>query len=181
MSGVAINPYTNLTSLVVNAGAAFDTGGQNISGTNLLLLWDSAARKELYRVNLTETTKGVYGGFQDIEFDKAGNIYVVGTFPSSILRVENNGTRVNEWFQSNGNHTITGFQGLAAVGDILLANDNAHFSNSSLVKFDMTAPKGLPTAVPISPPKSITGSDAICKLRLLFNRHLEKHILSRWL
>lgn len=164
MSGVAVNPYTNLTSLVVNAGAAFDTGGQNISGTNLLLLWDSAAKNELYRVNLTETTKGAYGGFQDVEFDKRGNIYVVGTFPSSILRVENNGTKVNEWFQSYGNHTVTGFQGLAAAGDVLLANDNARISNSSLVKFDMTASKGVPTAVPISPPRSIVGSDAICKL-----------------
>ncbi|PVI00926.1 hypothetical protein DM02DRAFT_728209 [Periconia macrospinosa] len=161
LSGVATSPYTNLTSVVVNAGAAFDTGGEDISGTNLLLLWDPTTKKELYRVNLTETTKGTYGGFQDVEFDKEGNVYVVGTFPSSILRVENNGTKVNEWFNSNGNHTITGFQGLAATGDILLANDNADYPNGSLVKFDMTASKGLPTTVPIIPPRPISGSDAI--------------------
>lgn len=114
-------------------------------------------------MNLTETTKGTYGGFQDVEFDRDGNVYVVGTFPSSILRVEDNGTKVNEWFNSNGNHTVNGFQGLAATGDILLANDNAHSPNGSLVKFDMMASKGLPTVVPISPPRSITGSDAICE------------------
>ncbi|CAI6331578.1 unnamed protein product [Periconia digitata] len=110
LSGVATNPYTNLTSIVVNAGAAFDSGGQNIAGTNLLLLWDPATKEEVYRVNLTETTQGIYGGFQDVEFDSEGNVYVVGTFPSSILRVEDNGANVNEWFNSNGNHTVTGFQ-----------------------------------------------------------------------
>jgi hypothetical protein len=167
LSGVATSPYTNLTSIVVNAGASFDTGGQNIAGTNLLLLWDPATKKEIHRVNLTETTKGTYGGFQDVEFDKEGNVYVVGTFPSSILRVEHNGSNVNEWFVSHGNQTVTGFQGLAATGDILLANDNAHSPNGSLVKFDMTASKGLPTIVPISPPRSITGSDAICEWTLL--------------
>lgn len=163
MSRVAINPYTNLTSIVANAGATFDTGGQDISGSNLLLLWDPATKNELYRVNLTETTKGTYGGFQDIEFDSRGSVYVVGTFPSSILRVENNGTYVNERFNSNGNHTVTGFQGLAAASDILLANDNAQSPNGSLVKFDMTAEKGIPIVIPIIPPRSIKGSDAICK------------------
>ena len=161
LGGVAANPYTNLISIVVDAGASFNTGGQDISGTNLLLLWDPVTKKEVYRLNLTETTQGSYGGFQDVEFDKSGNIYVVGTFPSSILRVENNGTRVNEWYKSRGNHTVTGFSGLAAAGDILLANDNTVSPNGSLVKFDMSVSKGTPTTVPISPPRSIKGSDAI--------------------
>jgi hypothetical protein len=161
IGGVAVNPHTSLISVVVDAGAAFITGGQDISGTNNLLLWDPVAKKELYRLNLTETTQGTYGGFQDVEFDSRGNVYVVGTFPSSILRVENNGTVVNEWFKSNGNHTITGYQGLAVTGDILLTNDNTVSPNGSLVKFDTTFPKGTPVTVPITPPRSIAGSDAV--------------------
>jgi hypothetical protein len=161
LGGVAANPYTNLISIVVDAGAAFNTGGQDISGTNLLLLWDPVTKKELYRLNLTETTKGSYGGFQDVEFDARGNVYVVGTFPSSILRVENNGTKVNEWYKSSANHTMSGYSGLARTGDILLANDNAVSPNGSLVKFDTTSHKGTPITVPIKPPRSIMSSDAI--------------------
>jgi hypothetical protein len=161
VGGVAANPHTNLVSIVADAGAAFVTAGQDISGTNTLLLWDPEAKQELYRLNLTETTKGAYGGFQDVEFDNRGNIYVVGTFPSSILRVEDNGSTVNEWYKSTGDHAVTGFQGLAMTGDVLLANDNTVSPNGSLVKFDTTSPKGTPVAVPINPPTSISGSDGL--------------------
>jgi len=161
VGGVAANPHTNFISIVADAGAAFITAGQDISGTNTLLLWDPETKKELYRLNLTETTQGTYGGFQDVEFDSRGNVYVVGTFPSSILRVENNGSTVNEWYKSNGSHTVTGFQGLAMTGDILLANDNTVSPNGSLVKFDTASPKGTPVAVPINPPRSIAGSDGL--------------------
>lgn len=161
LGGVAANPYTNLISIVVDAGAAFNTGGKDISGTNLILLWDPVAKKEIYRLNLTETTNGTYGGFQDVEFDSRENVYVVGTFPSSILRVEANGTKINEWYKSSGNHTVTGFSGLASTKDILLTNDNTVTPNGSLIKFDMTATKGIPVTVPITPPRSISGSDAI--------------------
>ncbi|KAF2467269.1 uncharacterized protein BDR25DRAFT_376200 [Lindgomyces ingoldianus] len=160
LGGVAANPYTNLISIVVDAGAAFNTGGSDISGTNLLILWDPATKTEVYRLNLTTTTHGTYGGFQDVEFDSRGNVYVVGTFPSSILRVEGNGSVVNEWYISPLSHTITGYSGLAAVGsrDVLIANDNA---NKQLVRFDMSLPKGIPIPIPVSPPKNISGSDAI--------------------
>jgi hypothetical protein len=161
VGGVAANPHTNLISIVADAGAAFVTGGQDISGTNMLITWDPSTQKEVSRLNLTETTRGAYGGFQDVEFDSRGNTYVVGTFPSSILRVEKNGTAVNEWFKSGGNHTVTGFQGLAMKGDVLLANDNTAAPNGSLVRFDTTADKGTPVAVPISPPRSISGSDGL--------------------
>lgn len=161
LGGVAANPYTNLISIVVDAGAAFNTGGKDISGTNLLLLWDPVAKKELYRLNLTETTHGTYGGFQDVEFDSRGNVYVVGTFPSSILRVEKNGSVINEWYKSNGSHETTGFSGLAVTKDIIISNDNAFTPNGRLIKFDLTLPKGIPVPVPITPTVSISGSDAI--------------------
>ncbi|KAF2655096.1 hypothetical protein K491DRAFT_693245 [Lophiostoma macrostomum CBS 122681] len=161
LGGVAANPRTDLISIVVDAGAAFNTGGQDISGTNLLLLWDPVTEKELYRVNLTETTKGVYGAFQDVEFDGHGNVYVVGTYPGSILRVEANGTRVNEWWRGGENHTTQGTSGLATTANILLSNNNAGGPNGTLLRFDTTSPKGIPRIVPITPPTSIKGSDAI--------------------
>lgn len=92
IGGVASNPRTSLLSIVVDAGAAFNTGGQDISGTNYIMQWDPATRKLLYKHNLTTITQGQYGAFQDIEFDPDNNVYVVGTFPSSIMRVSAKGT-----------------------------------------------------------------------------------------
>ncbi|KAF2192277.1 hypothetical protein K469DRAFT_653632 [Zopfia rhizophila CBS 207.26] len=159
LGGVAANPHDNLISIVVDAGAAFNTNGRDISGTNLLLKWDPIAKKELYRLNLTETTKGTYGGFQDVEFDSRGNVYVVGTFPASILRVESNGTVINEWYKASSTASVTRFSGLAVKDDVLLSNDNAN--GGRLVRFDMTQAKGTPVAVHLTPAKSISGSDAI--------------------
>lgn len=171
IGAVAANPHTNLISVIANAAAAFSTQGKDVSGTNNLMLLDPANYKEIYRLNLTETTKGTYGGFQDVEFDERGNIYVVGSFPASILRIEGggNGTSnqsqsqvvVNEWYKSTAPTAKNGMAGLAVHNDILLANDNAGATNSSLVKFDMALPKGTPVPIPISNNRSIAGTDAI--------------------
>lgn len=53
------------------------------------MLWDPETKEVLYKVNLTDTTHGKYGGLQDVEHDPDGNVYVVGTFPGSILKVHN--------------------------------------------------------------------------------------------
>ena len=41
----------------------------------------------LWRVNLTALSGGRYGGFNDVAHDGAGNTFVCGTFPSSIVKV----------------------------------------------------------------------------------------------
>lgn len=45
----------------------------------------------MYKLNLTAITEGKYGAFQDVEQDPNGNVFVVGTYPSSILKVGKNG------------------------------------------------------------------------------------------
>ncbi|KAF4337106.1 trichothecene biosynthesis [Fusarium beomiforme] len=61
-SGVRVDTLDRL-SVVVNSGAAFDTGGQNIQGDNFLLKFDLVDKSLLWRANLTTATDGVYGGF----------------------------------------------------------------------------------------------------------------------
>lgn len=159
IGGVQYNHRTNLLSIVVDAGAAFNTGGQDISGTNYIMLWDPATRELLYKHNLTAITEGQYGAFQDAEHDPDNNVYVVGTYPSSIMKVDNKGQNIETWYlDDNLNHTIAGFNGLATNGWTLIANDDA---SGNLYRFDMRCERGIPTEIKISPPHKISRTDAI--------------------
>jgi hypothetical protein len=159
IGGVQMNPRTNLLSIVVDAGAAFNTGGQDISGTNFIMLWDPSTHQLLYKHNLTTITKGRYGAFQDVEHDPANNVYVVGTYPSSIMKVDANGTKVETWYlDDNLNHTIAGYAGLAVKDWTLITNDEA---TGNLFRFDMRTKKGVPVLIEVTPPHKIGPTDAI--------------------
>jgi hypothetical protein len=154
-----MNPRTNLLSIVVDAGAAFNTGGQDISGTNYIMQWDPSTRELLYKHNLTTITNGHYGAFQDLEFDPADNVYIVGTYPSSIMKVDAAGEKVETWYlDDNLNHTIAGYSGLAAKDWTLITNDEA---TGNLFRFDMREKKGVPVLIEVTPPHTIGLTDAI--------------------
>ncbi|KAH6672129.1 hypothetical protein B0J14DRAFT_67706 [Halenospora varia] len=156
IGGVGVDKKSGLVSIVVDYGAAFTAG--DISGTNFIMQWDPVTRQTNYKINLTDTTHAKYGGFQDVEQDPEGNVYVVGTFPSSILKVDKKGKKVTPWFVSQPvDPKRSGFAGLAANGWILLAND----ADSKIWKFDMRAPKGVPVEVPHSPNVTWSFTDAI--------------------
>jgi hypothetical protein len=146
-SGVRVDPLDRL-SVVIDAGAAFDTGGQNIEGDNFLVKFDLVDKSLLWRANLTNATAGVYGGYQDSESDDAGNTFVLGTFPSSLIKVSADGKSIVPWYLVEpANHTIHGFSGIARKDDTLLVTDN---SDGQLYRFDIKASKGKPVHVPTS-------------------------------
>ena len=163
IGGLGIDKRTGLLSIVVDAAAAFQTTPPDVSGTNLIMLWDPTTKELLYKVNLTDTTHGKYGGFQDVEQDPEGNVYVVGTFPGSILKVEKqNGKKapkVKPWYVSQPIDTNrTGLGGLAVKDWTLLSNDN---DGGRLLNFDLRSSKGTPKVVPLIPNHTFTFSDAI--------------------
>ncbi|KAE8327503.1 hypothetical protein BDV39DRAFT_214965 [Aspergillus sergii] len=146
MSGVVVDPQ-GLLSVIVDAGAAFDTQGQDISGDNFLVKVDPGHGQVLWRKNLTEVTNGVYGGYQDAAHDSHGNTFVVGTFPASIVKVGPNGATAIPWYlQPQPNQTVPGLSGLAAKGDILLGTDG---SDGQLYRFNMTEKMGHKIHVPL--------------------------------
>ncbi|KAE8337938.1 hypothetical protein BDV24DRAFT_153957 [Aspergillus arachidicola] len=146
MSGVVVDPQ-GLLSVIVDAGAAFDTQGQDISGDNFLVKVDPGHGQVLWRKNLTEVTNGVYGGYQDAAHDTHGNTFVVGTFPASIVKVGPNGSTAIPWYlQPQPNQTVPGLSGLAAKGDILLGTDG---SDGQLYRFNMTEEMGHKIHVPL--------------------------------
>ncbi|KAE8382448.1 hypothetical protein BDV26DRAFT_299382 [Aspergillus bertholletiae] len=146
MSGVVVDPQ-GLLSVIVDAGAAFDTQGQDISGENFLVKVDPAQGKVLWQRNLTAVTNGVYGGYQDAAHDTHGNTFVVGTFPTSIVKVGPNGSTALPWYlQPQPNQTVAGLSGIAASGDMLLATDS---SDGQLYRFNMTERMGHKVQVPL--------------------------------
>ncbi|ERT01157.1 trichothecene biosynthesis enzyme [Sporothrix schenckii 1099-18] len=165
IGGVAWDRFTGLVTILVGSAAPWATAGANVSGTDMVLKWDPKTQTTLWTVNLTTTTQGLYGAFQDIETDKRGYTYVVGTYPGSILRINADGTEVIPWYGplQTANTTIPGLGGLVALGpegNLLLANDAGNGSIYRLDTRDALAPRTL-TEVPIVPDIRFKDTDAI--------------------
>lgn len=155
-SGVQMDGPDRL-SIMINAGAAFDTEGQDISGDNFLVKYDLEKKETIFKSNLTAVSKGIYGGYQDIEHDKAGNSFVVGTFPSSIIRVNADGTETVPWYLSpSPNKTTHGYTGLVMSENKLIVADNL---DGQLYSFDSQAEKGVPVRIPLSPRNETLGQN----------------------
>jgi hypothetical protein len=157
---VGADRKTGHLSLIADAANAFPSEGKDISGTNWLLKYDPVAKSLVYKVNLTETSQGRYGGFQDVEQDPDGNVFVVGTWPGTLHRVSKDGKEVTPWYLPEKIvQTEKGIGGIAAWGWLLLAQGH---SSGSIWRFDMKAEKGVPYPVPISSGNHTFGaSDAI--------------------
>ncbi|KAI3321666.1 hypothetical protein HD806DRAFT_545864 [Xylariaceae sp. AK1471] len=140
-------------TILVDAAPAHETAGRDVSGDNYILRYSATSNKLLWSVNLTATTKGRYGGPQDIEHDYYRNIFVLGTYPGTIIRVAAGGRRVDEWYVPPINTTeAVGYTGLAAVsGDMLLVTDarNNSAEGGALYTFNMSEKKGTPKRIPI--------------------------------
>ncbi|GJC94073.1 TRI14-like protein [Colletotrichum higginsianum] len=148
-SGVRRDPLDRL-SIIIDAGAAFDTAGQDISGDNFLVKYDLASRQVLWQRNLTAVTGGVYSGFQDTAHAADGTTFALGTFPSSIIRVSADGETAAAWYlQTPPDHTVHGLSGLVSSpdGKSLLVVDNA---DGQLYRFDISAAEGAPVRVPLT-------------------------------
>lgn len=146
-------------TILLDAAAPFSTNGADVSGANILIKWDLDAKAVRWQRNLTaDVTQGRYGGFQDVEHDRDQNVYVVGTFPGTILRADKDGNSLTEWFlpppTELANTTVAGFAGLAAIpaSDVLLTNNNA---DGEVYRFDNISSSATGTAVKV--PRTVAG------------------------
>ncbi|RMZ79130.1 hypothetical protein DV738_g3494, partial [Chaetothyriales sp. CBS 135597] len=158
VGGVQWDEYSGLVSILVDSAPPWATGGADVSGDNIIFKYDPTTREFLWSVNLTAVTQGEYGGFQDVEHDSRGNTYIVGTYPGTILKVDKCGKAAVPWYLPETiNTTEQGYSGLAASGDVLLANA----ANGEIYRFDLTQEKGEPVLVPITPDVRYNDTDAI--------------------
>ncbi|KAB5572153.1 hypothetical protein GE09DRAFT_1216757 [Coniochaeta sp. 2T2.1] len=160
VGGVGWDAHSGLVSVLINAGAAFTTTPPDVSGTNIIKKFDPRTKTFLWSLNITElVTNGAYGGFNDVTADPRGNTYVVGTFPSSIVRVNRAGTEIIPWYHPQTNDTsINGYTGIASRGDTIVVLDSGA---GKLYRFDAAAAKGTPVLVPHYPARVIEGGDGI--------------------
>ncbi|KAI1372413.1 hypothetical protein F4677DRAFT_268272 [Hypoxylon crocopeplum] len=163
VGGVAWDPYTNLISILVDSAIPHETPDHQISGDDFIVRYDPATKELVWALNITEVSQGQYGGQQDVEHDSRGHVYVLGTYPGTILRVEPDGSSISPWYLPEEiDHTSAGLTGFAATGDILLASDAKNESGSGeIYRFDLTADKGVPVLVPRTPDDPIMSLDAV--------------------
>ncbi|KAH6676977.1 hypothetical protein F5X68DRAFT_246030 [Plectosphaerella plurivora] len=146
-SGVKLDGPDKL-SIVINAGRAFETGGQNRTGENFLVKYDLAQDKILWQANLGVATNNAVTGYQDVEHDGQGNSYVVSSFPESIVRVSADGQSVTPWYVLAEGQQSTGMSGLAKFDDKMVLATNV--SGSSITAWDLTQDTGVPRSVPVT-------------------------------
>ncbi len=158
-SGIHWDKRTGIVSLVIDAQPAFLTDGANATGDYWLVKYDTHAKRELWRANLTSVTQAKWSGFQDVTVDARGNSYVVGTYPASIMRVDVSGRHIKPWSPpQTANTTVHGYTGICSTGETLLVIDangvpeELSEGNSQIYRFDMTEDVGRPVLVPRSPP-----------------------------
>lgn len=140
--------------MLLDAAAPFNTGGADVSGTNVILKYDLTTNSVVWQHNITaEVTQGRFGGFQDVAHDCHQNVYIVGTYPGTILRVPANGTAPAPWYlpapATLANTTAPGFAGIQSIvdKDLLLVNSQA---DGQIYRFDGVsgATNGTPVLVP---------------------------------
>jgi hypothetical protein len=147
--GVQLDKSRRHLTIIANAAPAFATNGEDISGSNVALSYDVDSKKVEWEVNLTAIVKGKYGGFQDADLDSRGNTFVIGSFPSSIVKISPGGKEAVSWYEAEGvSQTVYGFSGITAAenGQLLLVSDN---STGGLLRFDPAEQQGRPTQIPL--------------------------------
>lgn len=171
IGGVAWDPYNtaadgrrDVVSILVDSARPWATAGADVSGERGLIKYDSGTGKVLWTVNVTDVSRGRYGGFQDVEHDRWGRTYIVGTWPGTILRVERDGTGLREWLVPDPLPPTTqrGYSGLAVVaqsgGRTMLT-----VNGTGLFRFELREEqeRGDPVQVPIWPDVRYNDTDAI--------------------
>ncbi|KJZ74816.1 hypothetical protein HIM_05725 [Hirsutella minnesotensis 3608] len=135
-SGIQYDQKHDKLAILLNAGAAFDTQGADISGDNNLVLYDPQAKKEEAVINLSQTAKEGFRAFQDMEHDDDGNVFVVGSYGGSLLRVGAQDKKVDEWWVGPAPAPAKGLTGLAKLdAETLLVTDQGE---SQLYRYSMT-------------------------------------------
>ncbi|KAK1752999.1 hypothetical protein QBC47DRAFT_462692 [Echria macrotheca] len=174
-SGIHWDPRTKDIYLVIDAQPAFLTDGANATGDYWLIKYSTTHSRELHRTNLTALTQSLYAGFQDVTTDSHGNAYVVGTYPSSIIRVSPSGVPTLFYPPQTSNTSVHGFTGIVSLPTTFSPTtliaisaegvpEELSAGDSKLYRFDTSLkyPPSQPTIIPISPPETKLGvPDAI--------------------
>lgn len=122
---VSGNPllHTSGIALDANAGAAFDTRGEDTAGDNNVIEYDLKAGRVAWTKNLSPVSPGDYRGFQDVVFGDGGDFFAISSFGGSLWRLGPGGRDAEAW--GFGAPKAFGFSGVVKLdADTLLVTDN---------------------------------------------------------
>lgn len=127
-SGVQLDLKHNILGFLLNAEAAFDSYGEDLTGENNLVLWDLEKHTPKLIIDLSKYANKRHRGFQDLEFDDQGNVFVISTYGGNMLRVDVEARTAEKWWESELNVSVAkprpGLTGLAKYGrDTLITTD----------------------------------------------------------
>ncbi|KAF5259500.1 hypothetical protein FOXYS1_9895 [Fusarium oxysporum] len=98
VAGIAVDPSTGLLGVTVNDRIVLQTLGKEAPSLSYFLLYDQKKRQVKNSFNINAVTKGKVIGIQDLDYDKRGHKYVLGSYPSSIVRIDPSGRRSTSWY-----------------------------------------------------------------------------------
>ncbi|KAI9320350.1 hypothetical protein DFJ73DRAFT_769348 [Zopfochytrium polystomum] len=160
IGGTGYDPVTDSLTIISNPANEFITGGKDRRGTPWAWSLNLKTGQQSDKTNLTVLLNDQFSGFQDVVYDTRGNVYLIGTQPSSIVKFDPTMASGSLWWGvSPGNFSQSGIAGAATVGDVIVADDGL---SGDLLRFDATQSKGEPETVKVTPAHKIaTHSDAI--------------------
>jgi hypothetical protein len=74
VGGVRVDPPTGHMVIAITPSHIFETLSANKAGGDAIIKYDLHARRELFRVNLTDVGHAQYWGYQDVVLDSHGYI-----------------------------------------------------------------------------------------------------------
>ncbi|KAF9875236.1 tri14-like protein [Colletotrichum karsti] len=104
VSGIDYDSSTGSILISANSGSPFVTSGQNMTGSNKVIRWDTNANSAAYTADLAEFSAKLAignvtgGGYQDFAVDKEGNTYVPVVFHVPGIAKISEAGEVSSWY-----------------------------------------------------------------------------------
>ncbi|GKT50062.1 core trichothecene cluster (CTC) protein 14 [Colletotrichum spaethianum] len=160
ISGIDFDEKTGSIFISANSGTPFVTFGQNLTGPNYLIRYDTKTKRVVYKADLAgfltdikDTLNLTVNGFQDMAEDHLGNSFVPVDFGvRAIAKVSPSGD-VTPWYVSNDTASANSYypalyEGLVfhPTGKLIVTDAGA----GTFVTFDTNAAPPKPRTVKIS-------------------------------
>ncbi|PHH85626.1 hypothetical protein CDD83_156 [Cordyceps sp. RAO-2017] len=132
-SGIQVSQDRRKVWSILNAGAPFDTQGNDTEGPNFIMQYDMEKGVQDWVVDLNKKSGQGIRGFQDVEWDADGNVYALSSFPGSLVKIpiDDHDKAAEYWVSEQsprpkGEQTPKGITGLARLnGTALLVVNQA--------------------------------------------------------
>lgn len=158
-SGLILRPEADTLQILLDNGEAFPSQGNNVSGPDFLYTMNLATREVAWKANLTAASDGTYGGYADAEIAADGNSYIVGCYPSNILRVTPSGEVSTFYLKTPITPPrLYGFTGLTHSEHTLITPDN---TIGQLIRLDTRDENPSPVVIKQTPYHNFTTANVM--------------------